>query len=107
MRAHIFEYSPRAGTPAAAMAHQVPPPVKKQRARKLAELCLSSGTQFARTQVGQRARVLLEATGGGYTDNYLYVNVPDRSGVSAGDFINVLLTASDGAACTGVLATCD
>lgn len=107
LRAHIFEYSPRAGTPAAAMTHQVPPPVKKQRARKLAELCLSSGAQFARTQVGQKARVLLEATGDGYTDNYLYVNVPDRAGVSAGDFINVLLTASDGAACTGVLTMCD
>ncbi len=107
LRAHIFEYSPRTGTPAAAMTGQIPPPVKKQRARLLTELCLSGGAQFARAQVGRSARVLLEATGGGYTDNYLYVNIPDRTGVSAGDFANVLLTASDGAACTGVLTSCD
>lgn len=106
LRAHIFEYSPRSGTPAAAMPEQVSPPVKKQRAKQLADLCALSGTQFASGQIGRRARVLLEATGGGYSDNYLYVNVPERAGVSAGDFINVLLTASDGAACTGVL-TCD
>ncbi|MDF3004598.1 MAG: tRNA ((6)-L-threonylcarbamoyladenosine(37)-C(2))-methylthiotransferase MtaB [Oscillospiraceae bacterium] len=106
LRAHIFEYSPRAGTPAAAMENQVPPPVKKQRAKQLADLCALSGAQFARGQIGRRARVLLEATGGGYSDNYLYVNVPERAGIPAGDFINVLLTASDGAACTGVL-TCD
>ncbi|WMJ82619.1 tRNA (N(6)-L-threonylcarbamoyladenosine(37)-C(2))-methylthiotransferase MtaB [Oscillospiraceae bacterium MB24-C1] len=106
LRAHIFEYSPRIGTPAAAMENQIPPPVKKQRARKLADLCTLSGANFASAQIGRRARVLLEATGGGYSDNYLYVNVPDRTGVFVGDFINVLLTASDGAACTGVL-TCD
>ncbi len=107
LRAHIFEYSPRAGTPAAAMADQIAPPIKKQRARQLTELCLSSGAQFARAQVGQRARVLLEATGGGYADNYLYVNMPDRAGGRTGDFIDVLLTASTGAVCTGVLVSCD
>ncbi|HWP52257.1 MAG TPA: tRNA (N(6)-L-threonylcarbamoyladenosine(37)-C(2))-methylthiotransferase MtaB [Clostridia bacterium] len=107
LRAHIFEYSPRIGTPAAAMLQQIPPPVKKQRARQLAELCLISGTQFAAAQIGRTARVLLEAAGGGYTDNYLYVNVPDRKGLSSGDFINVLLTAADGAACTGVPITCE
>lgn len=107
LRAHIFEYSPRSGTPAATMPNQVPPPVKKDRAHQLSALCSESGVQFARAQVGHRARVLLEATGGGYTDNYLYVNVPSRTGVSTGDFINVLLTASEGGACTGVLTTCD
>lgn len=106
LRAHIFEYSPRTGTPAALMAGQIPPPIKKQRAEQLAELCTLSGANFARTQIGHRARVLLEATGGGYSDNYLYVNVPDRTGVCVGDFINVVLTASDGANCIGVL-TCD
>lgn len=107
LRAHIFEYSPRAGTPAAAMADQIPPPVKKRRAQRLSALCLSSGARFARAQVGQTARVLLEATGGGYADNYLYVNIPDRAGAFVGDFIDVLLTASKGAACTGVLTSCD
>ncbi len=107
LRAHVFEYSPRAGTPAAAMAEQIAPPLKKERARKLSELCAASGAQFARTQIGQKARVLLEATGGGYTDNYLYVDVPDRAGVLIGDFINVLITASDSAACTGVLTSRD
>lgn len=107
LRAHIFEYSPRTGTPAAVMTEQIAPPIKKERARKLSELCAASGAQFAHTQIGQKARVLLEATGGGYTDNYLYVDVSDRAGVLAGDFINVLLTASNGAACTGVLTTCD
>lgn len=75
LRGHVFEYSPRAGTAAAALPDQVPPAVKKERAKALVRLCRESGRAFAQTQVGRTARVLLEATGGGYTDNYLYVQV--------------------------------
>lgn len=107
LRAHVFEYSPRAGTIASDMPDQVPPPVKKQRAKKLSVLCLNSGEQFARSQQGKTARVLLEATGGGYTDNYLYVHVSPNQSLSTGDFINVSLTTADGAACNGTPTICD
>lgn len=107
LRAHVFEYSPRAGTPAADMPGQILPAIKKQRAKTLSDLCLASGIQFARTQVGTTARVLLEATGGGYTDNYLYVNVLLQRQFVPGDFISVLLTTSSGATCSGVVTNCD
>ncbi len=109
LRGHVFEYSPRAGTPAATMQGQVPPPLKKERAKLLSGLCSASATRFAETQLGRTARVLLEATGGGYTDQYLYVQVfsPDQIPQGAGGWINVLLDRVVENGCHGVLIKSD
>ena len=104
LRGHVFEYSPRAGTAAASMPGQVPGPLKRERAAILSALCRRSGEAFARTQVGRRARVLLEATGGGYTDNYLYVQVfPPGQAAAAGGWLDVLLDRAIETGCHGIL----
>ncbi|MBP1578170.1 MAG: tRNA (N(6)-L-threonylcarbamoyladenosine(37)-C(2))-methylthiotransferase MtaB [Oscillospiraceae bacterium] len=100
LRAHIFEYSPRKGTPAADMKNQIPPPVKKDRAKTLSAICEDSAKEYARSQKGKTARVLIEATGSGYADNYLYVKLPPNCG-KTGDFINVVLTDEDNGVCIG------
>ena len=104
LRGHVFEYSPRAGTAAAALPDQVPPAVKKERAKALVRLCRESGRAFAQTQVGRTARVLLEATGGGYTDNYLYVQVfpPGQVPHGAGGWIDVRLDRVVEGGCHGI-----
>ena len=104
LRGHVFEYSPRAGTAAAALPDQVPPAVKKERAKALVRLCRESGRAFAQTQVGRTARVLLEATGGGYTDNYLYVQVfpPGQVPHGAGGWIDVRLDRVVEGGCYGI-----
>lgn len=73
---HVFAYSPRQGTPAAAMPAQVPPPVKAARSHVLRELSERKRVEFARSMVGQRLETVLQtqAPDGwlqGITDNYL------------------------------------
>jgi threonylcarbamoyladenosine tRNA methylthiotransferase MtaB len=50
---HVFTYSPRSGTPAAAMPHQVAPDVKRERNRVLRELAASKKIAFMQSLVGQ------------------------------------------------------
>ena len=107
LRAHIFEYSPRKGTVAARRSDQIDPQIKKQRAKQLEAVCSASAAEFASGQVGSTARVLLEATGGGYTDNYLYVTISSAEKYRTGDFITVTLTAADGPCCIGEVINAD
>jgi len=101
LRAHIFEYSPRSGTPAAERKDQIDPQLKKLRSTRLEDICRKSAERFAAGQVGKKAKLLLEATGGGYTENYLYVTVGDKKGHQPGEIVEVLLTRSEGAVCIG------
>jgi threonylcarbamoyladenosine tRNA methylthiotransferase MtaB len=82
--AHIFPFSPRAGTAAANFSDQVPTLIKKARARKLHELVERTGQSERLRFVGQRRPVLWEGQGqaltdqagqlwSGFTDNYLRV----------------------------------
>lgn len=57
---HIFKYSKRAGTRAAAMPEQVPEQVKAGRSDILLELERKQSVEFRRKYVGQAAEVLLE-----------------------------------------------
>jgi threonylcarbamoyladenosine tRNA methylthiotransferase MtaB len=80
---HIFPYSPRAGTRAAAMAEQVPEPVKRERARALHELGAVLKTAALSAQAGRTLPVLIEgenrdAAGpyaAGFTPGYLAVRL--------------------------------
>jgi len=107
LRAHIFEYSPRKGTVAAKRGDQIDPQIKKLRSKRLEAICDDSAAEFAKGQVGSAARVLLEATGGGYTDNYLYVTLSSAEKYRTGDFINVTLTAADRSCCIGEVINAD
>ncbi len=59
--AHVFPYSRRPGTPAAALPGQVPRPVQAERARRLRELAEAKSQAFVRALAGTaRLEVALE-----------------------------------------------
>lgn len=79
---HVFPYSSRRGTPAAALPDKVPDAVKKARARRMRELGLRKKNDFCSVFVGRDADVLVEekidkASGflRGFSRNYLPVAV--------------------------------
>jgi len=76
-RIHVFPYSPRRGTEAAQMPHQVENKVKKQRSQKMLTLAKESAQNFSRQFLGRTMPVLWEqqASGiwSGLTDNYIKV----------------------------------
>jgi threonylcarbamoyladenosine tRNA methylthiotransferase MtaB len=102
---HVFKYSPRTGTPAAAFKNQVPAKVKESRSQQLLALTAGLKLRFAAEFAGKTLTVLLEEetellnpksgvldgleqdepvklSGSsircwmGYTDNYLRVAIP-------------------------------
>jgi tRNA-2-methylthio-N6-dimethylallyladenosine synthase len=62
-QAFSFKYSPRPGTPAAAMDAQVAPEVMDERLQRLQALLNEQQHAFNRTTVGRRTRVLIERAG--------------------------------------------
>jgi len=55
---HVFSYSPRPGTKATALPHQVPGSVIKRRARELRALADAKAAEFRASQIGRTLRVL-------------------------------------------------
>lgn len=84
-RVHIFPFSARPGTPAAAMSDHVPPLVVRERHRALSQVAAEGARRFARTFLGRTMEVLFEQCKGqgraafplwtGLTGNYLRVGV--------------------------------
>ncbi|MCL2404730.1 MAG: tRNA (N(6)-L-threonylcarbamoyladenosine(37)-C(2))-methylthiotransferase MtaB [Defluviitaleaceae bacterium] len=83
-RIHVFEYSPRAGTPAADMPDQVPSNIKATRGQTMRATAKSLEQQFLNSQVGKQVQVLFESeckdsscedksTWQGHTGNYCLV----------------------------------
>jgi threonylcarbamoyladenosine tRNA methylthiotransferase MtaB len=66
---HIFPYSPREGTPAARMP-QVPPPVVKERARRLREATARRKSTWLKSLTGTGQHVLMERGGRGHCENF-------------------------------------
>lgn len=77
---HVFPYSSRPGTPAAAMPDPVPSPERKERARAVIRLGQAKRIQFAADFVGRGVSVLIESsdgkTGSGWTSEYLEARLP-------------------------------
>lgn len=78
---HIFPYSRRAGTPAAARKDQVQDSVKTRRVEMLEELCAELHQNFIRMNEGIKEKVLFESTDRngmmeGYTGNYIRISRP-------------------------------
>ncbi len=111
-RIHVFRYSRRAGTPAAAMGDQVPPDVSAARARDLRELGEHLASRRAAGRVGERARVLVErVTEGsalGTSEDYLRVTVhlADGQRPRHGDIVVAELTAAQRGQAWGLIAEC-
>lgn len=59
-RVHVFRFSPRPGTPAAQMPHQIPAEVKRQRAGHLRVLSRSLANRFLQSLCGRRLQVLVQ-----------------------------------------------
>ena len=78
---HVFPYSRRPGTPAAAMPGQVPERVKHARVLALEELCARLHADFVEQNRGIREKVLFESKEkdgnmSGYTGNYIRIVRP-------------------------------
>ena len=78
---HIFPYSRRAGTPAAARRDQVQDSVKTRRVQMLEELCARLHEEFIKANKGVEEKVLFESTDkngmmAGYTGNYIRISRP-------------------------------
>ena len=97
--AHIFPFSPRAGTAAAQFDGQVPKSVKRERSQRMHQVVARTG-RLERTQlIGSTRPVLWEGSGrqltdqpdsviwSGLTDNYLRVTAQAPSGLDLGNRI--------------------
>ena len=73
---HVFPYSMRAGTPAAARTDQVPVAVKQERARILRLLSDELRAADYARRIGSVEAVLVEGKGFGMTESYHKVPVP-------------------------------
>jgi len=94
-RLHVFKYSPRRGTPAAAFPDQVPAPVKEERSHRLIALGEELARDFAVRYLGRRVEVLVEEPSPegegcweGFTGNYLRVSFP-ASACLRGELVTV------------------
>lgn len=75
---HIFRYSPRKGTKAAAMENQILGNVKEERSKKLIELSNENEYLYNKQYIGREIEVLFEEekekTYQGHTQNYIVVH---------------------------------
>ena len=109
---HIFPYSIRRGTPAAARKDQVPEAVKKQRAEKLAELDREMQRAYFEANVGTVHTVLAEqpvtteneafALVEGLTDNYIRVEFAGNPAL-CGTTVQVRITEALIDKCRGII----
>ncbi len=97
-RGHVFAYSKREGTVAAALKAQVSPEDKEKRATLMGRASAECEEAFLKTQVGKTVFVLFETykdgIAEGYTENYTRVKMP-----SGKDLCGLLLTVKLTSAC--------
>ncbi|MCG7347373.1 tRNA (N(6)-L-threonylcarbamoyladenosine(37)-C(2))-methylthiotransferase MtaB [Sphingomonas sp. ACRSK] len=102
VHAHIFPFSPRAGTPAARMP-QVNPAVARERAATLRARAAERRTEWLRRHVGTRQRVLVERPGDrGHAEAFAEVGL-DRT-MQAGTIADVAIIAVEQDRLVGVAA---
>ncbi len=79
-RVHVFPFSARKGTAAAAMPDQIPKRVREARAAELIALGRELETAFLAGLIGKQLEVLLESDGTGYSREYARVRRPGPEG---------------------------
>ena len=104
---HAFTYSPRPGSEAEHFTGEVPGEIGKRRTRALKRLSAEKHRRFAERHVGQTAEVLVEparrggvARIGGWTDNYLRVDLGEGEGEAGIEPVEI--TGLDGDGLVGV-----
>jgi threonylcarbamoyladenosine tRNA methylthiotransferase MtaB len=106
---HVFTYSPRPGTPAAALPEQIPAPVAHHRNRILRELAAAKKLAFQRSFMGKELKAITLGVYNGerteaLTDNYLKLHLAGQhqpnqwlaariENVSGGDLLGTVLSA--------------
>jgi len=102
---HVFPYSEREGTVAAAMP-QMDMSVRKARAAELIKISDELSSEFAAGMTGRTAEVLVETAADGipegYTANYVRTKITSGAGISdirSGDIVRGVISGSDGAFC--------
>ena len=105
-RMHVFPYSEREGTKAAAMAGSVPRHIREERARQL----IAVGKELERAalegRIGKTDEVLIEeidaqGRGTGYTGGYMRVHV---QGAKPGEIVRVRITGIENDELSGEIA---
>jgi threonylcarbamoyladenosine tRNA methylthiotransferase MtaB len=98
-RMHVFRYSARTGTPAAARVDQVPPAVRTERARVLREASERMVRAHMKSRVGSTITAVVERVSGsrasGTADDSLRVEMP-AAGLIAGQVVEVRIDGIEG-----------
>ena len=102
---HVFPYSEREGTAAAAMP-QMDMSMRKARAAELIKISDELSSEFAAGMTGRTAEVLVETAADGipegYTANYVRTKITSGAGISdirSGDIVRGVISGRDGAFC--------
>lgn len=104
-KTHVFKYSPREGTKAAAMPNQIDSKVKDERSKKLLELSDLNEMRFLEKMIGGKFNVLVEEKKDGYLrgflENYVEVHIEESlseiENISISDILEVeIIEAKDG-----------
>jgi threonylcarbamoyladenosine tRNA methylthiotransferase MtaB len=93
---HVFSYSERPGTAAAALPFRVSPVEKEYRSKRLIKLSEEKSLNFHKLNINRKANVLFEKAQNkglitGFTENYIRVESPWHHNL-AGQVVNVNLT---------------
>ncbi len=103
-RAHIFSYSRRRGTVAAALNNQVTAAEKQRRAKLMAKVTREGEAEFLKSLCGKIVTVLFETCKDriyeGYTENYSRVQVKSEENIT-GKIFKVKILHSDMEKCFG------
>ena len=101
-RTHVFAYSRREGTVAAALPEQVPSAEKERRAAVMSTVASEMEAVFLKTQVGRRVSVLFETykngIAEGYSENYTRVRMQSEQDIS-GKTEDVIIVSSEADFC--------
>jgi threonylcarbamoyladenosine tRNA methylthiotransferase MtaB len=92
---HVFTYSARPGTPAAAQLGQVPVAVARERNRVLRDIASGKNRDFMYSMVGTLVEAItLRANGADFTEalteNYLKVKIPSYRQANQWHYLNIL-----------------
>ena len=102
---HVFPYSPRPGTRAAALPGRVPAGVVRERVRELLALSDRKWRGYLAAQVGRELEVVVERVEGGRSRGtareWVTVTWP-TAGDARGAVARVRVEASDASECSGV-----
>lgn len=91
-KVHIFRYSPREGTEAAAFTDIVPAPVQKERAAQLGGIAERLRQEYAASLVGMHETVLMETPLSGTSSRYINVRLSQRQ--RTGGLVAVTITGA-------------